>query len=376
MVMRKQYAGFGIVALAAVACLAANPDAPQGRDVVVYGATPGGISAAVAAARERSDVLVVEPTRHVGGLLASGLNTIEWNQNWDTFGGVLAEFFAGIDAAYGLGKPGDGRQTAWESKVAERVFLDILATARRLPGGGSVEISYEAPVDRVEKQSGRIVSFTATDGRVFRGKVFVDASYEGDLMARAGVAYAVGREPREKYDEPLAGIRLDEKPVAARPFDAAGNLLPDVTARLDQTGPEGSGDGKVMVYNFRLILEHVGPDNPRPLPKPEGYSAARYQMLAGVLAARPDIPLEDLCYVVPRPNRKVELNNRQDATDLPPLNVATFRERISGWCNPREGMRCHEERSSRQSRSSGSSVRPRLGLLKGRPCPRWCGGLA
>lgn len=78
------------MALAAVACLAANPDAPQGRDVVVYGATPGGISAAVAAARERSDVLVVEPTRHVGGLLASGLNTIEWNQNWDTFGGVTS----------------------------------------------------------------------------------------------------------------------------------------------------------------------------------------------------------------------------------------------------------------------------------------------
>jgi hypothetical protein len=283
-------------------------------DVVVYSATPGGIAAAVTAAREGADVLLVDPTRHVGGLLTSGLNTIEWNQNWETFGGVLSEFFRGIDVAYDATEPGRHRQTAWESKVAEGVFLDILATVRQLPRGGSVEIVYDAPVDQVEKVAGRIVAFTATDGRLFKGRVFIDASYEGDLMARAGVGYAVGREPREQYGEPLAGIRLDDTPVVARPFDAAGNLLPDVTAHLDQIGPEGSGDGKVMVYNFRLILEHVGADNPRPLPKPDGYSTARYQMLAGVLADRPDIPLEQLFYVVPRPCGKVELNNRQDAT--------------------------------------------------------------
>jgi len=282
--------------------------------VVVYSATPGGIAAAVSAAREGADVVLLDPTRHVGGLLSSGLNTIEWNQNWDTFGGVLDEFLNGIDAAYGQTEPGSHRQTAWESKVAEKVFLDILATAKELPGGGRMAVIHDALVDHVEMAGGRIASLTTTDGRVFRGRVFIDASYEGDLMARAGVSYAVGREPREQYAEPLAGIRLDEKPVAARPFDAAGNLLPDVTTRLADIGPEGSGDGKVMVYNFRVILEHVGPDNPRPLPKPAGYSPARYQMLAGVLAARPDIPLEELFYVVPRPNKKVELNNRQDAT--------------------------------------------------------------
>jgi hypothetical protein len=302
-----------VVPLAVV--YAAEAAAPsRGHDVVVYAATPAGIAAAVSAAREGCDVLVVEPTRHVGGLLASGLNTIEWNQDWNTFGGVLGEFLAGIDAAYGVTEPGAARQTSWESKVAERVMLDVLDTARRLPGGGRVEIVYDAPVDRVDKTDGRIVSFAAADGRTFRGTVFVDASYEGDVMARAGVTYAVGREPREQYGEPLAGIRLDATPVAARPFDATGDLLPDVTARLDAIGPEGSGDGKVMVYNFRVILEHVGADNPHPVPRPEGYSAARYQMLAGVLAARPDITLEELLYVVPRPGRKVELNNRQDAT--------------------------------------------------------------
>jgi hypothetical protein len=304
------------LAMLCLLCLTAPAraaDAVADAEVVVYAATPGGIAAAVAAAREGADVLLVEPTRHVGGLLSSGLNTIEWNQNWETFGGVLDEFLHGIDAAYGRTEPGSHRQTAWESKVAERVFLDILATAKKLPRGGRLAVVHEAPVDRVTMQNGRIVSFTSIDGRTFQGSVFIDASYEGDLMARAGVSYAVGREPRETYGEPLAGIRFDEKPVAARPFDAAGNLLPDVTARRADIGPEGSGDGKVMVYNFRVILEHVGPDNPRPLPKPAGYAPARYQMLAGVLAARPDIPLEELFYVVPRPDKKVELNNRQDA---------------------------------------------------------------
>lgn len=272
-------------------------------DVVVYGATPGGMAAAIAASREGASVLLLEPTRHVGGLHTSGLSVAEWAQNWETFGGILDEFFRRLGRAYGS----RDRQNLWESKVAERVYEEMLREAR-------VTVLREKSIDRVEKRNGRIVAAIMTDGSTWGGRVFIDASYEGDLMAHAGITYAVGRESGSQYHEPLAGVRLDPQPVQANPYDDLGQLLPDVTCPIGEIGPEGSGDRKVMVYNFRVILQFVGDSNPRPLPKPPRYDPVRYRMLAGVLRAHPEIKLDDLFYLPSRPNGKVELNNRQDAT--------------------------------------------------------------
>jgi predicted esterase len=297
----------GILLMMAMAGGAAAADRATGSNtipnVVVFGATPGGIAAAVAASREGASVLLLEPTRHVGGLHTSGLSIAEWAQNWDTFGGILDEFFRRLGQAYGS----KDRQYQWESKVAERVYEAMLSEAK-------VTVLREKWIDRVEKLNGRIVAVTVADGSTYRGRVFIDASYEGDLMARAGVSHSVGRESREQYHESLAGVRLDPQPVPASPYDDQGQLLPDVTCPLGEIGPEGSGDRKVMVYNFRVILQYVGDNNPRPLPKPKSYDAARHRMLAGVLKANPGIKLEDLFYLPSRPNGKVELNNRQDAT--------------------------------------------------------------
>lgn len=299
--------GIGFFLSLTIADPAAAADRASGgdsiSDVVVYGATPGGIAAAIAASREGASVLLLEPTRHVGGLHTSGLSVAEWAQNWETFGGILDEFFRRLGRAYGS----RDRQYQWESKVAERVYEEMLREAR-------VTVLREKWIERVEKRNGRIVAATMADGSVHRGRVFIDASYEGDLMARAGISYAVGRESREKFGEPLAGVRLDPEPVQANPYDDHGQLLPDVTSPIGEIGPEGSGDRKVMVYNFRVILQYVGDRNPRPLPKPERYDPVRYRMLAGVLKSNPGLKLEDLFYLPGRPNGKVELNNRQDAT--------------------------------------------------------------
>jgi len=276
--------------------------AEEKADVVVYGGTPAGIAAAVAAGREGVSVLLLEPTRHVGGLHTSGLTTAEWAQNWDTFSGLLEEFFRRLGKAYGTK---DARYQ-WESKVAEGVYQDMLRDAK-------VAVRFEELIDRAEKRAGRLASIAMTDGSVFRGRVFIDASYEGDLLARAGVSYALGREGRDQYGEDLAGIRLDPKPVSASPYDADGRLLPDVALTLDKLGPAGAADRKVMVYNFRVIVTDRA-DNRLPLPRPANYDPTRYQMLAGVLRENPGIKLEDLLYLPGRPNGKFELNNRQDAT--------------------------------------------------------------
>ena len=154
-------------------------------DVVVYGATPGGIAAAIAASREGASVLLLEPTRHVGGLHTSGLSVAEWAQNWDTFGGILDEFFRRLGRAYGS----RDRQYQWESKVAERVYEEMLREAK-------VTVLRQKWIDRIEKRNGRIVGATMADGSTYHGRVFIDASYEGDLMARAGVTLRRGsRKP-------------------------------------------------------------------------------------------------------------------------------------------------------------------------------------
>jgi flavin-dependent dehydrogenase len=136
---------------------AAAADRPARTDkapnVVVYGATPGGIAAAVAASREGASVLLLEPTRHVGGLHTSGLSVAEWAQNWDTFGGILDEFFRRLGQAYGS----KDRHYQWESKVAERVYEEMLREAK-------VTVLSEKWIDRVEKRDGWIVGATMTDG--------------------------------------------------------------------------------------------------------------------------------------------------------------------------------------------------------------------
>src|SRR4051812_18066789 len=199
---------------------AADKDADLDRadsfDVVVYGGVPCGIAAALAATRENMSVLLIDPSRHVGGLSTSGINTAESEHmlRW-TIGGLALEFYERLGRHYGTGGP----EYYFESSVAEKVYDAMLREAR-------VAVRFGESVARVEKDGPRIRRITLTDGSSVWAKVFVDASYEGDLMARAGVSHTWGHEGREEFGEEAAGIRFDRTPRRATTVAEDGTLLP------------------------------------------------------------------------------------------------------------------------------------------------------
>jgi hypothetical protein len=285
---------------------AADPPARKEYDLVVYGGVPCGVAAAVAAARAGAAVLLVEPTNHVGGLSTSGINTAESEHmlKW-TIGGLALEFYERLGRHYGTNKP----EYYFESSVAERAMLDMLAEAK-------VEVRFGLRVERVRKSGARIEAVTLTDGSDVAAKAFVDAGYEGDLMARAGVDYTWGREATKDFDEPLAGFRLDPQPRKGRTVDDAGKLVPGISVHWNDIPAPGTGDRKVMNYNYRLCLTKAA-DKRVPVPAPAAYDAGRYKMLADWSAERSaagkPIKLADVLDLYARRNGKFECNNKQAA---------------------------------------------------------------
>jgi hypothetical protein len=287
-------------------------------DNIVYSGVPCGIAASITAAREGAKVLLIEPTKHVGGLSTSGINTAESEHmlKW-TIGGFADEFYQRMGRYYEEIK---ARQTYphkdprldtnyfFESSVAEKVYLDMLKEA-------GVEIRYGVRVDTVAKDGAKITSITLTDGTKLTAKVFIDASYEGDLLARAGVRYAVGRESKAEFGEEAAGIRFDTVPRKARTVDAQGRLLPGFSAWA-QDLTEGAAHGAPMNYNFRLTVAQ-SPQFRVPIPAPKHYDVTRYALLANWLrdqtAQKKPVQLSDILDLYERRNGKFELNNKQSA---------------------------------------------------------------
>ena len=292
--------------------------APANYDVITYGGTPAGIAASIHAARDGARTLLIEPTKHVGGLSTSGINTAESEHMlaW-TIGGFADEFYRRMGRYYEQNKEHltyphkDKRLDTlyfFESSVAEKTYLEMLKEA-------GVEVRYGASVDTVRKDGLKIIAITLTDGTELSAKAFVDASYEGDLMARAGVRYAVGREAGAEFGEEAAGIRFDKTPRKARTVDAQGNLLPGISAWAKDL-KEGEAHRAPMNYNFRLTVAK----DPRfqvPIPSPKNYDASRYALLAGWLrdqaAQKKPVKLADLIDLYERRNGKFELNNKQSA---------------------------------------------------------------
>ncbi len=274
-------------------------------DIVVYGGVPCGIAASITAAREGAKVVLIEPTKHVGGLSTSGINTAESEHmlKW-TIGGFADEFYRRLGAHYKTGGP----EYFFESSVAEKIYLDMLHEA-------GVELRFGASVSAVAKDGARITEITLTDGSKLQAKVFIDAGYEGDLMARAGVKYAVGRESKVEFGEEAAGIRFDKTPRSARTVDEIGTLLPGISAWAKDLH-EGDAHRAPMNYNFRLTVAK----NPKlqvPIPAPKHYDEKRYALLANwfrdqTLQKKP-VKLADIIDLYGRRNGKFEMNNKQSA---------------------------------------------------------------
>lgn len=281
-------------------------------DVVVYGATAAGVTAAVAAANEGARVVLVEPGRHVGGMVSGGLGWTDRSEN-PVIGGLAAAFYAQVGEHYGV--------SPWsvlgpEPKVAEAIFLTWLRDA-------GVECVFDARLTDVTRQDLSISGIVTGNGDAFSAKAYIDASYEGDLLAKAGISYAVGRESRSLYGESWAGrqpIRPDQHQFRApvSPFAEGDDsaILPLIHDR--PMVPEGEGDGGVQSYCYRLCLTDV-PENRLPFAEPEGYDPGQFGLLRRYLAAAPETRLGDILVLSGRlPNGKIDVNSKGPiSTDLP-----------------------------------------------------------
>jgi len=270
------------------------------QDVVVYGATAAGAMAGVAAARHNASVMILEPGRHVGGMVSGGLGRCDVHRQEHLIGGQAIEFFKRVGKHY-------GKPVAWqfEPHVAEATFKTMME-----PVGA--EVRFGQLLASVRTEGNRLRALRTADGSTYTARVFIDATYEGDLMKAAGVSYVVGREGRDRYGESLAG-RCELLPNNHQ-FKAAvspwldGKLLPYITPQ-EKLVPVGAGDGKFQAYCFRLCLTNR-PENRLPIVKPEGYDPARYELVRRYIAAfgkDEDVPV--LLYCGGIPNGKCDANS-------------------------------------------------------------------
>lgn len=274
-------------------------------DVIVYGATPGGFCAAIAAAREGASVILLEPTDHVGGVNTGGLCFSDSNQTVrSTVMGLFDEWHTrverdyqqrGVELPYKVGVKNSDKWT-YEPHVAAKITKEMLDEA-------GVKVLIKRVLRQVTKDGARIARLQTSDGD-FAAKTFIDGTYEGDLMAAAGVSWTIGREGRKEYGESLAGKQYPKARMAMSGLDADGKILPLITTA--DAGPDEEGDKNVMVYSFRLCVTKDAA-NRVPFPKPASYDPARFEVVRRYFAQekRPHI-LWDL---YPLPGNKFDANN-------------------------------------------------------------------
>ncbi len=294
-------------------------------DVAVYGATPAGICAAIAAKRDGASVLLISPDDHIGGLMTSGLSRTDVSGEHH-IGGIAREILEEIgkrrsESKYDAQKPWD-----LAPSVAMDVFQEWLKNEK-------VPIWTEAPVTNVRKNGTDIRQLEFLDGRTVTGDVFVDASYEGDLMARANVTYFVGRESRDKYDEPHAGWHQEPKEnYSKEAYRSKGRMVGGsgplymhnnqfgarIPARDENGGllwgvhreaprKPGTGDRGIQAYCFRLSVTNQ-PDLRAPWPKPDHYSPERYRLLLRYIKAHPGMSWHALLHLTPTSAGKFDMN--------------------------------------------------------------------
>jgi FAD dependent oxidoreductase len=241
-------------------------------DVAIYGGTPAGVAAAVEAGRLGHKVLLISCNQYVGGMTSGGLTATDLGRK-STIGGIALEFYTRI-----------GSHVDFSPSAAEKLYRKMLQEA-------NVEVLFGRYLESASMASNCIASITLESGETIKAAVFIDSTYEGDLLAAANVSYRVGREPRSAFDESLAGqwqkvswkdvYQFCRLPIS--PYRIADDpslcLLPEISP--DKPGASGDGDYRVQAYNFRMFLSLT--EDRVPFPKPQGYDPCRYGLLARFL---------------------------------------------------------------------------------------------
>jgi hypothetical protein len=278
-------------------------------DICVYGGTSGGVAAAVAAARLGKNVALLCVSNHVGGMTSSGLGVTDVGSYPASIGGIAAEFYSRVGQAYGSTNP-----VYWfEPHVAEQTFLQMLNQA-------GVKVYTNLPLASVTLSNLAITRITMADGSVCRAKEFIDASYEGDLMAFSGVSYTSGREGTNAYGESLAGVFINSVAYPCDPYIIPGNPASGVLPLIqtNAVGTPGQGDQRMQTYNFRLCLTQVA-TNQIPITAPANYTEATYELLhryiTAYVVANGSVPLNRLIDVQTLiPNGKTDINAYADVS--------------------------------------------------------------
>jgi len=302
-------------------------------DICIYGGTSAGVIAAYTAAKLGKKVILIEPGRNLGGMSSGGLGLTDIGNKY-AISGLALDFYRRIGTHYGKFE-----QWIFEPHVAEDLFKDYIKRA-------DIEVLYENRITGLKKQGNVIQeislenSVTSVPANVVAAKMFIDCSYEGDLMARSGVSYAVGREDNKDFDETFNGAQLmtgHQMPEGIDPYRVSGDpnsgLLWGIgTSKLPANG---TGDNKVQAYNFRICLTNNA-DNLMPITQPEDYQPARYELLIRQMEKREWKSLQDVFIWSLMPNGKTDINNRNGfSTDMIGMNwdypEADYRRRAEIW---------------------------------------------
>ena len=301
-------------------------------DICIYGESASGVTAAIQGARMGKKVVLISKNNHVGGLVTSGLTATDMNRN-DLIGGITKEFYNKIYEYYlkpevwrnqdresfmistlkrtYKGKNDERRiQWVYESSVAEKIMMDMLQKA-------GVEILFNHRLDlskHVQKESNTIKSILLENGKEICAKMFIDASYEGDLLALAGISYCLGREANLQYGETYNGIRInyDQGKDLSKisPYLKEGNsksgVLPYITPKT--WGEQGDRDKRVQAYCYRMTLTN-DPANRLSIRKPKNYQPLWYELHARMLKLEPDTKLQQIITLTPMPNKKTDTNH-------------------------------------------------------------------
>ena len=284
-------------------------------DIVIYGATSAGVISAYTAKKMGKSVVIINPNEHIGGLTSGGLGQTDIG-NKHAVTGLSKEFYRKLGKVYGTFE-----QWTFEPKEAEKLFRSYLEEA-------DVPVIFNKRISRVDKEGTRItsVSIVNTLGdpgkeQIIKGKVFIDATYEGDMLPLANVSYFVGREDNSVYNETLNGYYLAEYhkqsgyhqfPDGVSPYvvpdDPSSGLLWGISTQ--QPTPTGSGDKLVQAYNFRICLTD-SVENQIPITRPENYDSTKYELLVRLIEAQPSMRGINHYFIWSRmPRRKTDINNR------------------------------------------------------------------
>ena len=289
-------------------------------DVCIYGGTSAGVIAAYTAKKLGKSVLLIEPGRHLGGLSSGGLGFTDIGNKY-AISGLALDFYRRIGKHYGKFE-----QWIFEPHVAENLFNQYIQRAK-------VEVLLSYRLKQVNKTGTSLKSITVENAgqpqnktdKSIEATVFIDCSYEGDLMAKAGVSYTVGREANAQYNETYNGVQLRDKhqfldgidPYKMKGKPESGLLWGISSAAL---AAQGSGDTKVQTYNFRICLTS-DKANQIPITKPEDYDASRYELLLRVLEKEPNRPFNMIMKPDFMPNQKTDINNNGPfSTDMIGVN--------------------------------------------------------